>query len=385
MSLSTVNLPPLLFFFYFPFFSFSLPISGQPSNPAVGVTYNSGATHLHRPERVATVLHSLNLERVRIQVPNPDVIRAFSYSGISLLLSIPNSLIPEMASNQSNAQRWLSDHVFPFYPRSRITTISVGNDVLDSSPRLANFLPHAMRNVHEALHKLGIRKVSVSTTFSFGNAITTAFPPSAAQFQESITESLVKPVLDFLAATNSSFLINLYPYKLYRSDPEIPIGFALFQEQPFNFRDDMMSGVRYRNLFDVMVDAVISAMELAGYMDIPVIVTETGWPTRGGANEVEASMTYAEMYVDGLVRHLKAGIGTPLRREGVAETYVFELFDKDTEQGGAESEYQWGILYPNMTKKYGFDFSGSVRVGGIDGVLIILLACWLLLSLEWKR
>ncbi|KAK9283690.1 hypothetical protein L1049_011940 [Liquidambar formosana] len=245
----------------------------------------------------------------------------------------PTTLSQAIASNRSNALRWLYHHVVPFYPRAKIATISVGSDVLDNSSDLSDFLLPAIRNVHLALRDIGIRKISVSTTFSFINVMTTWFPPSGAEFQQPVCDLVLKPLLQFLDDTNSSFLINLYPYNVYRLNSEIPIGYALFQEHPFNFRDDLTTGVRYRNLFDMMVDAVISAMAVAGHENIPVIVTETGWPSSGEASEVDATAVYAEMYIKGLVSHLKSGLGTPLRKEGVAETYIYELFDKDTKQG----------------------------------------------------
>ncbi|KAG2399368.1 Glucan endo-1,3-beta-glucosidase [Vigna angularis] len=68
------------------------------------------------------------------------------------------------------------------------------------------------------------------------------------------------------------------PYNLYSLNPEIPLGIALFQEYPFNFCNDFTTGVHYRNLFDVMVDVVI-ALAIAGYETIPLVVTETGWPS----------------------------------------------------------------------------------------------------------
>ena len=70
----------------------------------------------------------------------------------------------------------------------------------------------------------------------------------------------------------------------------------------------MVTGVRYFNLFDMMADAVITAMAVMGHENIPLVVAETGWPSGGGeAGEVEANVVYAEMYLKGLVRHLKSG------------------------------------------------------------------------------
>ncbi|KAL6980643.1 hypothetical protein U1Q18_022281 [Sarracenia purpurea var. burkii] len=366
-------------------FFLSLLTAGNTSVAAsVGVTYNP--TVHPSPDHVATALQSLKITAVRLPEPDPAVVRAFSYSNISLLLSVPNSAVSSIGTNRSAAELWLYTHVVPFYPRARISAISVGTDILDTTSDLSDLLLPAIRNIHLCLHDLGIRKIAVSTTFSFVNVMTTAFPPSAAEFQEPIAEVIIKPLLQFLDETNSSFLINLYPYSVYKLNHEIPIGYALFQEQPFNFRDDRTTGVRYRNLFDVMVDAVISAMAVAGHENIPVIVTETGWPSSGDTNDPDASHVYADLYIKGLIGHLKSGLGTPLRKEGVAQTYIYELLDGDEKQGNETGQQHWGILFPNMTKKYDIDFSASDRIAGAGGgrvvetaVLGLLLAVGVLL------
>ncbi|KAK9168237.1 hypothetical protein Syun_000377 [Stephania yunnanensis] len=286
-----------------------------------------------------------------------------------LLLYVPNSSLREISSNRSNALRWLNLHLLPFHPRVLFSAISVGDDI-DPLSDLSPLLLPAMSNLVEALRHVGIPNISVSTTFSFARVMTpTPFPPSSARFRpDSATEALVKPVLDFIAQTNSPFLVKLHPYHLYRCLPEIiPIGFALFQEDqaaPFNFRDDPFTGLRYRNLFDVMVDAVISGIEShQGHRGrgVPVVVAETGWPSYdgGGGGGGEAKDVYAEMYVKGLVRHLRSGLGTPMRRDGVAQVYIYELFDEEEDDDGGSQRSKWGIMYDNMTQKYNVDFSSS--------------------------
>ncbi|CAN1853603.1 Glucan endo-1,3-beta-glucosidase [Linum perenne] len=89
------------------------------------------------------------------------------------------SRIPSLASNRTLAQRWIYVHVFSFFPRTKISIISVG---VDAVPEL-RYLLSAIRNVHLALRDLGIKKISVSTTFSFINLVTTAFPPSSETLQ----------------------------------------------------------------------------------------------------------------------------------------------------------------------------------------------------------
>ncbi|KAG7031581.1 Glucan endo-1,3-beta-glucosidase 2, partial [Cucurbita argyrosperma subsp. argyrosperma] len=352
----------------------------HPSNSltTIGVTFSASTAnsspHPQPLDSVAKAIGSLKLTAVRLEDADPNIVRAFAYTNITLILTVPNFMVAPIASNRSVALQWLYAHVIPFYPRSIITTISVGNNFLEASPEFATVLLPAIRNVYTALRNLGIRQISVSTTFSFISIMANPFPPSAARFQDPVSETVIGPLLQFLRDTNSSFLINIYPYNLYRMNSEIPIGYALFQKHPFNFRDDVTTGVRYRNLFDSMVDAVICAMAVAGHANIPVIVTETGWPSFGtDSGEVEANQAYAEMYLKGLVAHLKSDFGTPLRREGVTETYIYQLFDGEEVQG-ARPVRKWGLLYPNMTKKYDVVFSKSA--GNAEQRAFLTIAAW---------
>ncbi|RHN57066.1 putative glucan endo-1,3-beta-D-glucosidase [Medicago truncatula] len=358
-------------------FSLYLLLSLLPTTttslPTIGVTYSSTTRQDSppppSPDRITTAMQNLKLTHLRLEEPDPSIIRSLLYTNISLFLTIPNYLVTPIATNRSIARAWIYTHVLPFYPRAKITTISVGNAFTDVYPESINNLLPAISNVHISLRDLGIRKISVSTSFSFVTAVTSPFPPSSAAFQEIPGVNLIGPLLQFLSDTNSSFLINLYPYNLYRLRPEIPLGIALFQEHPFNFRDDFTTGVRYKNLFDIMVDAVVSAMALEGYETIPVIVTETGWPSSG--SELDANSAYAEIYLKGLVKHLKSGAGTPLLKDGVKGVYLYELFDKE----GAGNGRNWGILYPNGSTKYDkIDFSsGWKRLVNVGFILLLIV------------
>ncbi|KAK3436753.1 hypothetical protein EUGRSUZ_C01473 [Eucalyptus grandis] len=83
----------------------------------------------------------------------------------------------------------------------------------------------------------------------------------------------------------------------------------------------------------MIVDAVITAKAVAGHENIPVIVAETGWPNSIlDAAEIDANELYSEMYVKGLLGHLRSGQGTPLRKKGVAEAYVYELVDEEAKE-----------------------------------------------------
>ncbi|KAF1869178.1 hypothetical protein Lal_00048460 [Lupinus albus] len=346
--------PLTTMFVIFLAFTFSI-FTTTTSVTTIGVTYSSSPP---QSENISAAMSTLKLHSLRLDDPDPSIIRSFLYTNTTLFLSIPNYMVSPIASNRTLALAWLYAHVVPFYPRARITTISVGNAFLDSYPEYISDLIPAITNLHLSLRNdLGIRRIQISTTFSFVSAISSPFPPSSAVFQEppGTSNNFFGSLLRFLQETNSSFLINVFPYNLYRLRSEIPLGLALFQEHAFNYRDDVLTGVRYRNLFDMMVDAVVSAMAVAGYESVPIVVAETGWPSGSTTgNEVDANVGYAEIYVRELVKHIASGEGTPLLKDGVREVYVYEMFDKEGKQGR-----DWGLFYPNATMKYDIDFSGT--------------------------
>lgn len=75
----------------------------------------------------------------------------------------------------------------------------------------------------------------------------------------------------------------------------------------------------------------------------------------------DETQMYAEKYLQGLISHLKSGLGAPLRKEG-----VYQLFDDDNESnskrnnlssdGGEIMHRYWRIMYRNMTMKYNINF-----------------------------
>ncbi|OMO95895.1 Glycoside hydrolase, family 17 [Corchorus capsularis] len=345
--------------------------------PSVGITV-SAATN---PPPISSIISS-KITHVRLPPDyDPSLVQLFRFTK-SLFLSIPNKSLPAMARNRSFAAEWVHTHVVVPFPSSNVRIISVGEDVLDC------FLIPAIWNVYVVLRELGISNIQVSTTFSFQSTVTTAFPPSSAQFQQPAGDLLFKPLHQLLGQINSSFLITLYPYHMFRLNSGVTIGFALFQNCPLNYRDDLVGGVRYHNLFDMMVDSIINAMVGAGHGDIPLIVAATGWPNGGNQKwELEAKLDYAQIYVNGLVKHLKSGVGTPLREEGVAEVYVEWMDFSIGKPGWGTILYSWGTtLYSwgtDLTKyscEFARDWLGIKNLKSGYGVLKILLS----LTGVWK-
>lgn len=76
---------------------------------------------------------------------------------------------------------------------------------------------------------------------------------------------------------------------------------------------------------------------------------------------------YVDKYFQGLILPLKFALGTPFKKEGSTQTYIYQLFDDDTESNskrkklssdGGETVYQyWGVMYHNKTMNYNVNFS----------------------------
>lgn len=203
--------------------------------------------------------------------------------------------------------------------------------------------------VHYDLHHL----IKISSPHSMG-VVAASYPPSAGAFQENIKTSVMEPMLNFLKLTGSTFMINIYPYFPFRDDPvNISPAYALFQSNPGI--DDPNTGLHYSNLFDAMYDASVFAIKSLGYHDIPVMVTETGWPSRGDASEAPATLANAETYTRNLIKHLKSNAGSPARPGKQIEAFIFALFNEN-QKPGFLSERNFGLFYPNETKVYDFRF-----------------------------
>ena len=87
-------------------------------------------------------------------------------------------------------------------------------------------------------------------------------------------------MLDFLRKTSSYVMVNAYPFFAYSANSRsISLDYALFR--PNSGVVDSNNGLKYTNLFEAQLDAVYSALGRLNYNDIKVVVSETGWPSKG--------------------------------------------------------------------------------------------------------
>lgn len=207
-----------------------------------------------------------------------------------------------------------------------------------------------MYNIHQALVKYKLdRAVKVSSPIAL-SALQNSYPSSAGSFRPNLIEPVFKPMLEFLRKTGSSLMVNVYPFFAYESNADvISLDYALFRQNPGVV--DAGSGLRYFSLFDAQIDAVFAAMSALKYDDVPVTVSETGWPSKGDKNEIGASIENAAAYNGNLVRRVLGGGGTPLRPHADLTVYLFALFNEN-KKVGPTSERNFGLFYPDQKKVY---------------------------------
>lgn len=317
------------------------------SEGSIGVNYGTVANNLPPPTHVAHfLLESTIINRVRLFDADPKMIRAFAHTGIAVTVTVPNDQIPYL-TKLNFAEQWLKNNIQPYTPATNIVRIFVGNEILSTASKLliASLIP-AMQTLHTALVGASLdRRIQVSTPHSLG-ILSSSSPPSSGKFHQGYDIHVLKPLLSFLRATKSPFLINPYPF--FGCSPET-LDYALFRPNSGVF--DENTKIVYTNMLDGQLDAVFSAMKLLGFDDVEIVIAETGWPSKGDSSQVGVDSQSAADYNMNLMRHVTSGNGTPLMPNRTFETYIFALFNEDLKQGPT-CERNFGLFHPNMTPVY---------------------------------
>ncbi|XP_051123032.1 glucan endo-1,3-beta-glucosidase [Andrographis paniculata] len=313
----------------------------------IGVNYGTVADNLPPPTRVANFLtQSTLINRVRFFDANPDMLRAFAHTGIAITVTIPNDQIP-LLTNVDFARRWVGANVLPYLHSTNIIRILVGNEVISTASKLliVSLVP-AMQSLHAALTRDSLdRRIKISTPHSLG-ILSNSSPPSAGKFRQGYDVYVLEPLLGFLRATASPFMINPYPFFGCSSGT---LDYALFR--PNEGVLDASTGLRYANMLDAQLDAVFSAMKRLGFDDVDIMIAETGWPWKGDAGQVGVDVESAAEYNRKLIQHVTSGTGTPLMPNRTFETYIFALFNEDLKPGPT-CERNFGVFHPNLTPVY---------------------------------
>ncbi|KAG0484965.1 hypothetical protein HPP92_009044 [Vanilla planifolia] len=357
----------------------------------VGINYGQIANNLPSPTRVADLLRSLNISRVKLYDADQNVLSAFLNTNVEFIVGIGNENLSNMM-DVTIAQAWLEQHVLPYISSARITCITVGNEVFSGNDTtlMANLLP-AMQSVHQALASLGLdNQISVSTAHSL-TVLGNSFPPSSGSFRSDLGE-YIHGVLNFHSMTKSPFLINAYPYFAYKGNPSsISLQYVLFEPNPGVI--DPYTNLNYDNMLYAQVDAVYSAIKAMGHTDIDVRISETGWPSKGDPEEFGASPANAAAYNGNLLRRIAKNEGTPLMPSVPIDIYVFALFNENMKPGPT-SERNYGLFYPDGSPVYNIGLQGRLpnssisrrqhAISGLAVSLITAVVAYLLICIKMR-
>ncbi|XP_011097437.1 glucan endo-1,3-beta-glucosidase 2 isoform X1 [Sesamum indicum] len=328
----------------------------------IGVNIGTDLSDMPHPTQVVALLKTQQIRHIRLYNADRGMLLALANTGIRVTISVPNEQLLGIGQSNSTAANWVSQNVVAHYPATNITTICVGSEVLTSLPNVAPVLVNALKYIHSALVASNLdRQIKVSTPLA-SSIILDSFPPSQAFFNRSWNPVLV-PMLKFLQSTDSYFMLNIYPYFDYmQSNGVIPLDYALFKPlAPNKEAVDANTLLHYSNVFDAMVDAAYFAMADLNITNIPVLVTESGWPSKGDSNEPDASLDNANTYNSNLIRHVLSKTGTP-KHPGIAvSTYIYELYNEDMKPGPL-SEKNWGLFDSNGVPVYILHLTGSGSV-----------------------
>ncbi|KAL6983223.1 hypothetical protein U1Q18_016614 [Sarracenia purpurea var. burkii] len=154
----------------------------------------------------------------------------------------------------------------------------------------------------------------------------------------------MRNITTLLKRTGAPIMVNVYPYFAYASDPShISLEYATFRSST-----PVVDGqYKYYSLFDAMVDAYYAALEKIDAGNVPIVVSETGWPTAG--NDPYTSVANAQAYNKNLLGRVGRQ-GTPRRPDRAVEAFIFAMFNENRKPNGVEQN--WGLFYPSMKAVY---------------------------------
>ncbi|KAD7478504.1 hypothetical protein E3N88_01640 [Mikania micrantha] len=283
------------------------------------------------PTQVVALLKSQQIRHVRLYDADRGMLDALANTGIKVAVTIPNEQLLGIGQSNSTAAHWVSQNIVAHYPATNITTVCVGSEVFNTLPNAAPVLVNALKFIHGALVSSNLdRQIKVSTPIA-STVILDSFPPSQAFFNHSWNPVLV-PILKFLQSTEAV---------------------------------DANTLLHYTNVFDAMVDAACFAMESLNVTNVPVLVTESGWPSKGDSNEPDATLDNANTYNSNLIKHVINQTGTPKHPGIPVSTYIYELYNEDTKPGPV-SEKNWGLFDANGKPIYTLQLTNSGRTFSND-------------------
>ncbi|KAG7993463.1 hypothetical protein I3843_01G005900 [Carya illinoinensis] len=152
---------------------------------------------------------------------SPEFFQASSHSALPIAVSVGAENLSEVSSSVLMAEMWFRTHVLAHYPASKITTIVVGDTVLcnKGDEHELDFILPSLKNIYHSLKRWGLEnEIKVSSAFS-----SNCLHPYSAFHRGNFGEKVIKPLLQFLQSTNSTYSLNPHPNFSPLSDESVTL------------------------------------------------------------------------------------------------------------------------------------------------------------------
>ncbi|KAK3433652.1 hypothetical protein EUGRSUZ_D00955 [Eucalyptus grandis] len=343
-------------------FSLLLVLSSSfpAAEPAIGVNWGTISFHRLRPSTVVDLLQQNKIQKVKLFDADPGALKALEGSGIEVMVGIPNEMLTVLGSSSVASDLWVRQNVSSFVGKGGVAIryVAVGNEPFLSSyaGQFQNYVMPALLNLQQSLAKANLAGY-VKLVVPCNADAYEADLPSQGAFRPELTQIMTQ-LVSFLNSNGSPFVVNIYPFLSLYGSTDFPQDYAFFGGTTHAVTDGANV---YTNAFDGNFDTLVAALTKLGYGQMPIVIGEVGWPTDGALN---ANLTAARAFNQGLINHVLSNRGTPLR-PGVPpmDVYLFSLLDE-----GAKSvlpgnfERHWGIFSFDGQAKYALNLGLGNRL-----------------------
>ncbi|KAL5701260.1 hypothetical protein ACHQM5_026615 [Ranunculus cassubicifolius] len=329
---------------------------------AIGVNWGSISFHRLSPHIVVNLMKVNKIGKVKLFDADPGALTALMGSGIQVMVGIPNEMLSLFSSSNVATDLWVRQNVSRYVGAKSgaadIRYIAVGNEPFLTSyaGQFQSLVVPALLNLQQSLARenlAGYIKLVVPC-----NADAYESPlPSQGAFRPELTDIMTQ-LVSFLNSNGSPFVVNIYPFLSLNGNTDFPQDYAFFDGTTHSVTDG--SNV-YTNAFDGNYDTLVAALNRIGYGQMPIVIGEVGWPTDGALN---ANLSAARAFNQGLINHVLSNKGTPLRPlVPPMDVYLFGLLDegaKSTLPGNFERH--WGIFSFDGQAKYALNLGVGNRL-----------------------
>ncbi|CAH9132949.1 unnamed protein product [Cuscuta epithymum] len=322
----------------------------------IGINWGRSASQNLVPSMVVDLLLQNDIPNLRIYGPKPSILVAFEGSPTAIAVTIMKDFVMRKKwTNVKSMDDMLENLIIPPIQRGvNIQTLIIVHEPFTMVRPILWNITDVFRQTRASLDNNNLKYIR-TTTSHFTDVITMTKKPSEADFRPDIKGTMMG-LLEIINKTNSFFTYNIFPITSVEQY-KWPMEFG-FMDNKSNFT--VVDGAyTYTNAFEFLFDALVVALEKAGYPDMEIQIGQIGWPTDGSK---DATVENAERFYRSFIPHIVKNRGTPRRRNISIDVYLNSLGDENRniiEYGAYQRHF--GIYAYDGSPKFPIDISGNGR------------------------